>query len=171
MNGPDALKNVWEDKIGMPDTLAATVKELGGSQAAATLLSVARRTIDRYINREKVGKTKDNRKISETQQTILQDAVQKKLSREVIGKIKENGSLGTSAAGEMRISDEDGYRDTGYLEFDTDVLDDFFDDLEDGDYGAAWNDLQGEMLGLNGYHMPSGTHFTDVEELTLDIPD
>lgn len=173
MNGPDALRAQWAQAAQAPTSIHGLVAAVGGTGAAAGILGVTQRTVQRYLKFEREGKNENTRKMSASERNELSDIAGKDATRAAIDRVKAAGSMGVSASGDVNVyGAQYGDRYQGYREIEEELdpaeLDDFFDALEDGDYDAAWDALQDELMDV--YDVP-GSDFADVEEFGLDIAD
>ena len=160
----ELLQAAWEQRAGaLPTSVTDLVARVGGTRAAAAMLGVTQRSVQRYVKSES-GTGGETRRASGTQKTILGDAVR----REQVAEQKERGGKATFAGmvdiygrsgpdGSAHGSDYQGYRKG---EIDLDEFEEFWDAMEDGDWQGALDALAG---GDEGY-LP-GSEFDGLDEL------
>lgn len=145
---------------GTPTSVTALVASMGGTKAAAALLGVTQRSVQRYVKSE-AGKGGETRRASATQKTILGDAVRKGQAQELRQQSEgPGGGKPVKFAGELDIMGNEQYR--GYRDSDVEsdeLPDEFWDALGAGEWGEAAN------LIADTY-VPGSTMY-DVDELEM----
>lgn len=158
-----AISNAVE--VAPPASVSESVSALGGSRAAAEVLGVAQRTIERYTKFEREGRGPNTREASAAAREQLAAAAGEEQTDAALAKIRREG-LSAHYHGEANVSGETGR----VREFDVqiepgDALDAMIDAYEDG-HGAA---LAGAFEGAVGQFYTSGMELGDVDELSMEF--
>lgn len=176
MDKAQAVESAWNNATGRAGfgagSIAALVSAVGGTKAAAGLLGVTQRSVQRYVKSEK-GTGGETRKASATQRTILGDAARKAQVQEA----RKAGSVKVSARGDVSVYAKDGpdgvahgTEYTGHRDFAEELdpadLDDFWDAVEDGNWDAAADALEGPLF--EEYGIPDSA-FGDLDDLSFDF--
>lgn len=164
MRPAEAVQAAWEARAGaLPTSVTDLVSRVGGTKAAASMLGVTQRSVQRYVKSE-AGTGGQTRRASATQKTILGDAVRKEQVKEqkarggtakFAGMVDIYGRQGPD--GSAHGTDYEAYRES---EIDLDDNEEFWNALGDGDFEEAAYALSG---GDEGW-LP-GSEFADLDEL------
>lgn len=180
------LSNILPAPAPVPGTYSGLVAAVGGTRAAADILGVSQRTVQRQVAYDRAsrgephaGQTRaPSPQAENTLAKEVADAASAKAKAEGIQAIRDAGGLRVSFSGEIKVSDDFEQRTFDY-DVDTDALDEewqdedgetresFYDALAHGsraDIAAAFNHA---LFADNGF--PEGTAILDVDELVISL--
>lgn len=174
MDKAQAVQAAWSAATGSAGSgaITAMVHAVGGTRAAAAILGVTQRSVQRYVKAE-AGSGGETRKASGTQKTILGDAARKA----EVQKARKAGSVKVSARGDVNVYQKGGpdgiahgTEYTGHRDFAEELdpadLDDFWDAVEDGDWDAAADALEDPLF--EEYGIPDSS-FGDLDDLSFEF--
>jgi predicted transcriptional regulator len=163
MTGGEAVQAAWAAYAGPAGSGSASVKEMvravGGTKAAAAVLRVTQRSVQRYIKGES-GKGGQTRRASETQKALLGDAARKQQVKEAQAK----GGVTARVAGKVNIGGRnygDEYQGERHFEIALEPDEDqFWDALADGEWEEAADAIASEYV--------DGSTFGDLDDLSFE---
>lgn len=178
MTGGEALQAEWERVVPDPPALSSVllmISYLGGTTKVAKLLQKNAGSVRRYKSYEEYGKRTGNRRMPDNERRFLRSIIRAEVDRRAIERIRKGGLGGdTTIRGTFTVSKRPWtgtiYDLTGDgWEPDNDEHDiaDFCKALSGYEWETAFDHLQDWLF--DAYGIP-GNRFTDVENVTLDMP-